>query len=1265
VIQIDKELIQVTIVNGTTWTLVRGYKGTARAAHADGALVSEYLTHPVLYVGGEGGVYRSTSKGRLWTNYPDLSDYGAPQEGGYLPNAHVTDLDMALGNFNSQTGFFDPSSGYNMLIATTYGRGVFAIRTDNSAVSQFLVVPNSGPKVVAADPILGPNGTSLDGFTVTFDSDIDPTTIDASDVLVRDTNFQLVSVTAVKDVSDLSQAGAPHNKFEIDFASQAVSGGYVLKVGPSVLDRSGNPMNQNGNGVNGEVPTDAYRTVYNFVANTNPSISAIQDRAVQPGQSTGAVGFTVSDPQDAASQLTLSATVVAQGPFTGTLPSFTLTGPSAGGAGSINLTASAGTHGVVRVTVTVTDTMGLKATSSFLLTVDKAPAFGAITDPTVVQHGNGAQVPTTVALNTADPDSGAITYTVALADPLFDLRTQLGLTNPAFGFDTRGQKEWYFTSTNGSNAANGGLYMLLPGGTSGYGMLYAWAGTFASTKAGTPVADFNAPAYARDVYAEPNLIPNAAAPTGAGASASGGEALTTDPATLALAALRTKYGLVASALPFNYRRASEYYFQSTNGSNAANGGYYFLLPNNALYAWQGSVGGSALVADFANDPTYGGKDVYGSAGVLLTTASEFAGVPGLTASVDPSGTGTLTLTPALGFEGSVKVTVTANDGTFSTPMSFTYTVTDARPTLSPIADVSVAHDVGSASVALNYGDTQNDASAAIYRVDVSGYDPLHDVKATYGLTQPAFGFNTNGGNEWYFTSTNRSNTANGTLFVLVSSGAADRGKLYAWAGSLAASTTPANLVADFNDPKYAGANVYKAPNMIPNSVTPSTLVALNRSPLYDVQQRFGLTGTASGFNTRGHQEWYFTSANGSNGNNGGLYVLVPSGPNSGGLLYAWQGTYASTTAQPPVADLTAYPGWSRPSILSRARPALLGDPLFDLKQVYGLTNAPGGFNNNGGNEYYFRSLNGSNAANGGLYVLVPGGTSGYGMLYAWAGSLAASTTPANLVADFNDPKYGVNVYANPLLVTEASGLALGVTATVSGNTLTLTGNPAFAGTVRVTVTASDGAESTSRSFLFTVTDQGPTLQPIANQAGTSSSGGMTIPLTAGDADGEALTYAVTITSNPLFDVRTKYGLTQAAFGFNNNGAGEWYFQSTNGANAANGGLFVLGSDNKLYAWAGNLTATLAMPPVVDFNAGVYDGTHPGVYNAFDLYGAINADQSFLANQSQPPVGQVTGSVSGSTLTLSWPTSFTGVFGVTVTAGDGVNEVERSFLVTVS
>ena len=88
-------------------------------------------THPLLYVGGEGGVYRSLDNGVTWGLFPDMgpgSLNNSPVQGGNLPNAHVSALSMVLGNINPTTGRPDVSTGPDLLLASTYGRGSFAIR---------------------------------------------------------------------------------------------------------------------------------------------------------------------------------------------------------------------------------------------------------------------------------------------------------------------------------------------------------------------------------------------------------------------------------------------------------------------------------------------------------------------------------------------------------------------------------------------------------------------------------------------------------------------------------------------------------------------------------------------------------------------------------------------------------------------------------------------------------------------------------------------------------------------------------------------------------------------------------------------------------------------------------------------------------------------------------------------------------------------------------------------------------------------------------
>ncbi|MDG3008110.1 Ig-like domain-containing protein [Paludisphaera mucosa] len=122
--------------------------------------------HPVLYVSGDTGVFRSLDNGVTWSLYPNQDVDGAPILGGYLPRTEATDLDLSLGAINPATGVpnllgpLDPYSATaqgdpDLLLASTWGRGMFSIKMAP------LTIPGT-VRVAAADT----NGTAPDGTPI-------------------------------------------------------------------------------------------------------------------------------------------------------------------------------------------------------------------------------------------------------------------------------------------------------------------------------------------------------------------------------------------------------------------------------------------------------------------------------------------------------------------------------------------------------------------------------------------------------------------------------------------------------------------------------------------------------------------------------------------------------------------------------------------------------------------------------------------------------------------------------------------------------------------------------------------------------------------------------------------------------------------------------------------------------------------------------------------------------------------------------------------
>ncbi|PAY16161.1 hypothetical protein CKO51_28085 [Rhodopirellula sp. SM50] len=128
----------------------------------------------------------------------------------------------------------------------------------------------SGPIVVANVPD-GDVMKVQDRLRVTFDQRVDVDSFTTDDILEFQGPLGPIVVTAVQAVS-----GSAGRDFEIVFQPQTALGDYVITLGPEIADPFGNAMDQNANGINGEVTADRFIGGFTIVPDTvGPYVVAV------------------------------------------------------------------------------------------------------------------------------------------------------------------------------------------------------------------------------------------------------------------------------------------------------------------------------------------------------------------------------------------------------------------------------------------------------------------------------------------------------------------------------------------------------------------------------------------------------------------------------------------------------------------------------------------------------------------------------------------------------------------------------------------------------------------------------------------------------------------------------------------------------------------------------------------------------------------------------------------------------------------------------
>jgi hypothetical protein len=248
---------------------------------------------------GQGHVFRTTDGGNSWSNItanlPDDPAYAVafdPRKTATAPNGHLyvgtevgifVSLDLGaswklLGEGLPHVPVLDLEfdQTFEELAAATEGAGTFVIHTDIQ-----------GPVVVSVSPTT-PTLPGIQSVTVTFNKPVDPRTFPLSQIDALNGPDGPITPLSITDADPVN-----HQVFVINFLPQKSDGVYSVTIGPNIQDFVGNPMDQNGNFINGEDPNDRFS--FRFTINTTDNGRFItgnyHDQLNRPADTEGFLSF--------------------------------------------------------------------------------------------------------------------------------------------------------------------------------------------------------------------------------------------------------------------------------------------------------------------------------------------------------------------------------------------------------------------------------------------------------------------------------------------------------------------------------------------------------------------------------------------------------------------------------------------------------------------------------------------------------------------------------------------------------------------------------------------------------------------------------------------------------------------------------------------------------------------------------------------------------------------------------------------------------------
>jgi hypothetical protein len=572
--------------------------------------------------------------------------------------------------------------------------------------------------------------------------------------------------------------------------------------------------------------------------------------------------------------------------------------------------------------------------------------------------------------------------------------------------------------------------------------------------------------------------------------------------------------------------------------------------------------------------------------------------------------GTLTSTSA----GTYTVAVEATDGTNTGSATFQWTVSVAPPVVTPPANQT--NNVGDVVTGVTVTATGGDGNALAF--SATGLPPGLTINATTGVISGTLTAASAGTFNVEVHATDGTNTGNGSFTWTVLS------------PNVPVVTPPADQTNNEGD-IVTGVTV----TATGGDGSPLTFSATNLPPGLTID---ATTGVISGTLT------------GQSAGNYTVAVSASDGTNVGHASFTWAVADVTTPVVTPPADQSGDEDSAVSGVFVTATDAD-GDTL-----TFGATNLPPGLTINPTTGEITGTLA---AGSAGTYTVTVSASDGFNTgtaNFTWTvinPLMPIVTPPADQSNNEGDAVSGVFVTATGgdgnALAFSATNLppGLAINATTGEITGTLTGQSA--GTYTVGVSVTDGSNTGTASFTWTVADvTTPVVTPPANQSNNEGDVVAGVPVTATDADGDTLTFSAANLPNGL----TIDATTGVISGTLAAGSAGTYTVTVSASDGFNTG-------SATFTWTViNPLAPVVTPPADQTNnegdavSGVFVTATGGDGNPL-TFSATNLPPGLVINAT---TGEITGTLTGQSA---------GHYVVDVSVSDGTNTGSATFNWTVA